>query len=72
MGIINKNLNNVELYLMCEREDKNGFKIWSINKRKSGIQNSGVGSFEIVDANIPKKELLKRIKLHPEEDWLVW
>ena len=57
MGIINKNLKNVELYFMCEREDKNGFKIWSINKRKSGIQNSGVGSFEIVDVTIPKKEL---------------
>ena len=57
MGIINKNFKNVELYFMCEREDKNGFKIWSINKRKSGIQNSGVGSFEIVDATIPKKEL---------------
>ena len=41
MGIINKNFKNVELYFMCEREDKNGFKIWSINKRKSGIQNSG-------------------------------
>ena len=58
MGIINKNFKNVELYFMCEREDKNGFKIWSINKRKSGIQNSGVGSFEIVDATIPKKKLL--------------
>ena len=57
MGIINKNFKNVELYFMCEREDKNGFKIWSINKRKSGIQNSGVGTFEIVDATIPKKEL---------------
>ena len=57
MGIINKDLKNVELYFMCEREDKNGFKIWSINRRKSGIQNSGVGSFEIVDATIPKKEL---------------
>ena len=57
MGIINKNLKNIELYFMCEREYKNGFKIWSINKRKSGIQNSGVGSFEIVDATIPKKEL---------------
>ncbi len=57
MGIINKNLKNVELYFMCEREDKNGFKIWSINKRKSGIKNSGVGTFEIVDATIPKKEL---------------
>ena len=57
MGIINKNLKNVEPYFMCEREDKNGFKIWSINKRKSVIQNSGVGSYEIVDATIPKKEL---------------
>ena len=57
MGIINKNFKNVELYFMCEREDKNAFKIWTINKRKSGIQNSGVGSFEIVDATIPKKEL---------------
>ena len=57
MGIVNKNFKNVELYFMCESEDKNGFKICSINKRKSGIQNSGVGSFEIVDATIPKKEL---------------
>ena len=57
MGIINKNFKNVELYFMCEREDKNGFKIWSINKRKSGIQNRGVGTFEIMDATIPKKEL---------------
>ena len=57
MGIINKNFKNVELYFMCEREDKNGFKIWSINKRKSGLKNSGVGFFEIVDATIPKKEL---------------
>ena len=57
MGIINKNLNNVELYLMCEREDKNGYKIWTISKRKSETQSSGVGSFEIVNATIPKKEL---------------
>ena len=57
MGIINKNLKNVELYFMCEREDKNGFKIWSINRRNSGVQSSGVGSFQIVDATIPKKEL---------------
>ena len=64
MGIINKNLKNVELYFMCEREDKNGFKIWSINKRKSGIQNSGVGSFEIVDATIPKKELFIGKKMY--------
>ena len=33
MGIINKNFKNAELYYMCEREDKNGFKIWSINKK---------------------------------------
>ncbi len=58
MGIIDKNLKNVELYFMCEREDKNGFKIWSLNRRKSGIQNSGVGTFEIVDATIPNKDLI--------------
>ena len=57
MGIINKNINNVELYFMCEREDKNGYKIWTISKRKSETQTSGVGSFEIVNATIPKKEL---------------
>ena len=57
MGIINKNLNNVELYFMCEREDKNGYKIWTISKRKSETQSSGVGSFEVVNATIPKKEL---------------
>ncbi len=57
MGIINKNYDNVELYFMCEREDKNGYKIWTISKRKSETQTSGVGSFEIVNATIPKKEL---------------
>ena len=57
MGIINKNLNNVELYFMCEREDKNGYKIWTVSRRKSETQSSGVGSFEIVNATIPKKEL---------------
>ena len=57
MGIINKNFKNVELYFMCEREDKNGFKIWSINRRNSGVKSSGVGSFQIVDATIPKKDL---------------
>ncbi len=57
MGIINKNYDNVELYFMCEREDKNGYKIWSISRRKSETQTSGVGSFEIVNATIPKKEL---------------
>ena len=58
MGVISKNSDNVELYFMCERVDKNGYKIWSLNRRKSGIQDSGVGTFEIVDATIPKKELL--------------
>ena len=57
MGIINKNLKNIELNFMCERVDKNGYKIWSLNKRISGIKESGVGSYEIVDATIPKKEL---------------
>ena len=57
MGIINKNLNNVELYFMCEREDKNGHKYWTISRRNSETQSSGVGSFEIVNATIPKKEL---------------
>ena len=57
MGIINKNYKNVELYFMCEREDKNGYKVWTISRRKSETQKSGVGSFEIVNATIPKKEL---------------
>ena len=34
MGIINKNFKNVELYFMCESEDKNGYKTWSISRRK--------------------------------------
>ena len=38
-------------------EDKNGYKIWLISKRNSEIQSSGVGSYEIVNATIPKKEL---------------
>ncbi len=57
MGIINKNPNNVDLYFMCEMEDKNGYKIWLISKRNSETQSSGVGSYEIVNATIPKKEL---------------
>ena len=57
MGIINKNSKNVELYFMCESEDKNGYKTWSISRRKSEVQTSGVGSYEIVDSTIPKKEL---------------
>ena len=57
MGTINKNLKNVALNFMCEREDKNGYKIWTISKRNSETKTSGVGTFEIVDATIPKKEL---------------
>ena len=57
MGIINKNPNNVDLNFMCEMEDKNGYKIWLISKRNSETQSSGVGSYEIVNATIPKKEL---------------
>ena len=57
MGIINKNVNNVELYFMCEREDKNGHKYWTISRRNSETQSSGVGYFEIVNTTIPKKEL---------------
>ena len=53
MGIINKNLKNVELYFMCERRIQMVFKI-SINKEN---QRPGVGTFEIVDATIPNKEL---------------
>ena len=56
MGIINKNSKNVELYFMCESEDKNGYKTWSLNKRQ-GELGSGIGFFEIVDTTIPKKEL---------------
>ena len=57
MGIINKNPNNVDLYFMCEMEDKNGYKIWLVSKRNPETQSSGVGSYEIVNATIPKKEL---------------
>ena len=57
MGIINKNPNNVDLYFMCEMEDKNGYKIWLISKRNSETQSSGVGSYEIVNVTIPKKKL---------------
>ena len=57
MGIINKNFKNVELYFMCESEDKNGYKTWSINRRNSEAHNSGVGIYEIVNSTIPKKEL---------------
>ena len=42
---------------MCEREDKNGYKIWTISRRNSETQSSGVGFFEIVNTTMPKKEL---------------
>ena len=57
MGIIYKNPNNVDLYFMCEMEDKNGYKIWLVSKRNSETQSSGVGSYEIVNTTIPNKEL---------------
>ncbi len=56
MGIINKINNKVSIVVMCESIDKNGYKTWALNKRE-GTFDSGVGSYEIVDATIPKKEL---------------
>ena len=56
-GIIDKGINkNVSLIVMCESIDKNGFKTWTLNKR-DGELDGGVGSNEIVDTTIPKKNL---------------
>ena len=41
---------------MCESIDKNGFKTWTLNKR-DGEFDGGVGSNEIIDTTIPKKNL---------------
>ncbi len=56
-GVIDKKENNyINLIVMCETIDKNGYKTWALNKRQ-GILSGGVGSTEIVDTTIPKKEL---------------
>ena len=55
MGIINKTDNNISLVVMCEQIDKNGYKTWALNKREGAFE-SGVGTYEIVDTTIPKKE----------------
>ena len=41
---------------MCESIDKNGFKTWTLNKR-DGELDGGVGTNEIIDTTIPKKNL---------------
>ena len=48
MGIINKNYDNVELYFMCEREDKNGYKIWTIREENQKHKKRS-RDFEIVN-----------------------
>ena len=56
-GIIDKGINkNVSLIVMCESIDKNGFKTWTLNKR-DGELDGGVGTNEIIDTTIPKKNL---------------
>ena len=41
---MNKKFKKVELYFMCESEDKNGYKIWTISKRQS--ESKQVGSLK--------------------------
>ena len=53
--------NNMELNNMCESIDKNQYKTWSLFKR-SGPLDSGVGVYEIVDTNLPNRELFIGMK----------
>ena len=52
---------NIELNNMCEGIDKKGFKTWSLYKRK-GPLDSGVGTYEIVDATLPNRKLFIGLK----------
>ncbi len=52
---------DIELNNMCEGQDKNGYKTWSLYKR-SGPLDSGIGSYEIVDTTLPNRELFIGLK----------
>ena len=57
MGTVKKMLNNeIDLNIMCESNDKNGYTGWSLLKR-TGNMESGVGYAEIIDSTIPDKDL---------------
>ena len=47
----------INLNIMCEFTDKNGYKTWSVLKRSSSNMESGVGYAEIIDSTVPHKEL---------------
>ena len=49
--------NEINLNIMCESIDKNGYKTWLVLKRSSSSMESGVGYAEIVDSTVPHKEL---------------
>ena len=62
MGVVRfSSDSNIELNNMCEGQDKNGYKTWSLYKR-SGPLDSGVGSYEIVDTTLPNRELFIGLK----------
>ena len=49
--------NEINLNIMCESTDKNGYKTWSALKRSSSNMKSGVGYAEIIYSTLPHKEL---------------
>ena len=58
LGTVKKLPNNeINLNIMCESTDKNGYKTWSVLKRSSSNMKSGVGYAEIIDSTVPHKEL---------------
>ena len=58
MGIIRdiKNEDKMELTDMCELVDKNGFKTWTLLKKNCSMDKR-VGIYEIIDSNIPDRDL---------------
>ena len=49
-GLVDKNINNFSLNILCEQIDKNNFKIYSLLKRKGNDMSAGVGKSVVIEA----------------------
>ena len=57
-GLVDKNINNFSLNILCEQIDKNNFKIYSLLKRKGNDMSAGVGKSVVVEATGYNKLLI--------------
>ena len=57
-GLVDKNINNFSLNILCEQIDKNNFKIYSLLKRKGNDMSAGVGKSIVVEATGYNKLLI--------------